>query len=123
MQITLDPIHGKFYIKSYTPGQIQINEQVFQHSVILSPTELIENWPPQTSAELSVEHLETILALKPTVVILGTGSKLQFPKENILDVFTKLHIGIEVMDTNAACRTYNVLMSEARNVVAGLLIR
>lgn len=123
MQITLDPIHGKFYIKSYSPGEIQINEQLFQQSVILSPSELIENWPPQTIADLKIEHLAAIFTLKPNVVILGTGSKQQFPTADILDLFEKQHIGIEVMDTNAACRTYNVLTSEARNVVAALLIR
>lgn len=123
MQITQDPIHGKFYIKSYTPGQIQINEQLLQQSVILSPTELIENWPPQTFADLKTEHFESIVALKPTIFILGTGTKQQFPNADILDLFEKHAIGIEVMDTNAACRTYNVLTSEARNVVAALLIR
>lgn len=123
MQITLDTNHGPYLIRSYQPGELRINDEIFHRSVIITSEQLIDSWPPQNFAELTITHLQTLADLKPEVVILGTGTKLTFPKPELLDVFYKNKIGIEVMDTHAACRTYNVLTSEGRNVVAGLLIR
>lgn len=123
MQISLDTNHGQYIIRSYEPGEIKINDETLHCSVIVTMDQLIATWPPQNFAELTITHLQTLADLKPEVVILGTGTKLTFPKPELLDVFYKNKIGVEVMDTHAACRTYNVLTSEGRNVAAGLLIR
>lgn len=121
MQINLDPNFGPYYIRSYKPGEFRINDQVVLRSVILTPEQLIE-WPPQKFSELTTEYLKTLLEFKPEIVLLGTGSKQFFLQPESSMLFYQQHVGIEVMDTLAACRTYNVLISEARNVVAGLLV-
>lgn len=122
MIISQDHNHGEYEVHSYEPGQLKINDTVYNHSVIISPKELLD-WPPQQFKELQAQNFEVILALKPEVVLIGTGEHLSFPDQVLLSIFYKAEIGVEVMTTLAACRTFNVLMSESRNVVAGLLIR
>lgn len=109
-------------IRSYEPGRVQINDDIFSHSVIVAPDRLIADWPPQTLAELKEQDLQLILEFEPEVVILGTGSAQQFPARAILQHILKAGIGIEVMESGAACRTYNVLMAEDRRVVAALFL-
>jgi uncharacterized protein len=123
MKLLQDTHYGAYYIRSYEPGHMLINETWFEQSIILTPTEIISPWTPLTLEELTHEQLAPIVALKPEVVLLGTGAKLRFPSQSLLAAFYVAQIGIEVMDTHAACRTYNVLISEGRQVVAGLLIR
>jgi uncharacterized protein len=85
-------------------------------------TRIIDDWPPQAFVELKADHFETIMACNPELVILGTGRRLQFPHAAVTRLLVEAHVGLEVMDTGAACRTYNVLMSEDRQVVAALLM-
>jgi uncharacterized protein len=121
--LNLDNNQSFYQIKSYQPGSIQINDQIFTHSVIITPNELIESWPPQTVAELSAESLAPIAALQPNILLIGTGSQLIFLRLEIYGELINLGIGVEIMDTGAACRTFNALTSEDRNVVAALIIR
>jgi len=123
MQISLDPNFGKYYIRSYEAGQFMVNDQIIQQSIIVTPDQLITNWPPQIFVELQQEHLQTLIAFQPEVVLLGTGIQQHFFTPEFLTLFYQQHIGIEVMTTAAASRTYNVLISEGRKVVAGLLVR
>lgn len=82
----------------------------------------MEDWPPQVFEDITLEHLEPALALEPEILIIGTGPSLQFPEARIMAEIQQHGIGLEVLDTAAACRTYNVLVSENRNVVAALLM-
>ena len=91
-------------------------------SIIISGQELISDWEPASLAELTIKHIDIISSLEPELVLLGTGARLQFPANEILTPLHQRGIGIEVMDTAAACRTFNILMSEGRNVVAALLM-
>ncbi|MDH5571682.1 MAG: Mth938-like domain-containing protein [Gammaproteobacteria bacterium] len=91
-------------------------------SIILSGQGLICNWPPATLAQLTMEHIDIISSLEPELVLLGTGARLQFPVSEILAPLHQRGIGLEIMDTAAACRTFNILMSEGRKVAAALLI-
>jgi uncharacterized protein len=91
--------------------------------VIVAPQHLIENWSPQTVNELSFESFAPILALKPDILLIGTGSTHIFLDIEIYGELLNLGIGVEIMDTSAACRTYNALSAENRNVVAALIIR
>jgi len=86
------------------------------------PDRIIENWQAQTFEQLAAEHFELLLPFQPEIVLLGTGITLRFPCPSITKKLISLKIGVEVMDTSAACRTYNILMAEGRNVVAALLI-
>lgn len=122
MIVNQDHNHGDYEIHSYEPGKIKVNEALYDRSIIVSTHELQE-WQPQRFDELSLDCFGPILALNPEVVLLGTGDKLIFPDTKLLIPFYEAQIGIEIMSTLAACRTFNVLMSESRNVVAGLLIR
>jgi len=102
-----------------TPGASQ---QQVEHSLILTNDQLISDWPPENLAELKLDHIQFILTLEPELVILGTGAKHQFPAANILQPFYQANIGCEVMDTAAACRTFNILVTEGRHVAVALMM-
>lgn len=123
MKLTQDrPAGDVNYIRAYAPGRININDRLLKASLVLSPASLLENWPPQSLKEITLEHLEPALALAPEILVIGTGPTLQFPEARIMAEIQQRGIGLEVLDTAAACRTYNVLVSENRNVVAALLM-
>lgn len=109
-------------IRAYAPGRINVNDVIINRSFILSPDRLIEDWPPQQLQDITLEHLQAALALKPEILIIGTGSTLHFPQPDVMADIQRRGIGLEVLDTAAACRTYNVLVSENRSVVAVLLM-
>ncbi|MEJ2509643.1 MAG: Mth938-like domain-containing protein, partial [Gammaproteobacteria bacterium] len=91
-------------------------------SLILTPTQMLTEWPPERFEDVSPEHFDDVVALEPEVVIFGSGQRLRFPPSAISQRLTARGIGIEVMDTAAACRTFNILMAEGRQVVAALLM-
>jgi uncharacterized protein len=81
----------------------------------------LSDWQVAGFAELTLAHFERLRALQPEVVLLGTGDKLQFPAAELLAPLIQAQIGVEVMDRAAACRTFNLLAGDGRNVVAALL--
>lgn len=115
-------VGGGYRIRSYEPGRVKINDNTHERSVIVAPDQLVEDWTPQDLGELETVHLEKVLELEPEVVILGTGPVQRFPDRKILQRILTTGVGVEVMETGAACRTYNVLMAEDRRVVAALLL-
>jgi len=133
--VNLDSDLSSHSIRAYQPGEITITlpplndsdsaqpveVETLTSSIIISPKHLIRDWPPVNIETLLEEHLETLIALQPEVVLLGTGQKLQFPETKILAELHNRQLGVEIMDTAAACRTYNILMMEGRFVVAGLI--
>jgi len=108
-------------IRAYTPGRLLINDQEYHESVILTGEEIITGWA-QTIQVLSPSHFEVILTLKPDVLLLGTGAKHHFLQQDVYAELLKARIGVEVMSTLAACRTFNALILDGRHVVAGLII-
>ncbi len=122
MKIHLESGAGQNLVRAYAPGRVTINEQVYTTSLIVTPGQVVAAWPPVGFADLRSSHFETIVALKPEVVILGTGARLRFPAPALTRPLIEAGIGLEVMDTGAACRTYNFLMSDGRRVVAALLM-
>lgn len=123
MQFNLDSHYGKYQINSYQPGSITINKEIYTNSIIITPEQLITDWPPQQFSALTEDHLKMIIHLNPQIVVLGTGEKQYFLAQQLMLPFLQRGIGIEVMNTHAACRTYNVLLSEGRKVVAALLLK
>lgn len=123
MELSLDTTTAAYQIRSYQTGKIQVNENWYERSLIITPQQLILDWPPQQLQELQSAHLSPLLQLHPDVVILGSGTTLHFPPLELLAPFYNEKIGIEIMDTGAACRTYTALAAEGRNVAAALLIR
>ena len=122
MKFTLDRPGTLHVVRGYTPGRLRIGEQEYARSVIVSAARLIADWRPQHIGELTAADLEPALALKPQVLLLGSGARQVFPSPELLAQLYAARIGFEVMDTAAACRTYNVLVGEGREVAAALII-
>lgn len=122
MTLTLDDNAAQYQIRAYQPGMIQVNENTFTRSLIITPHQLIDDWPPQTLHDLTHDHLKVVKTLKPTILLIGTGESLIFPSIDIYGDLINEKIGVEIMDTRAACRTYNALAAENREVVAALII-
>jgi uncharacterized protein len=109
-------------IRSYEPGRIRIDDNTYDHSLIVTQDQLVADWPPQSLDELESRHLQAIFDLKPEVIILGSGARQRFPERGLLQEIMKSGIGVEVMETGAACRTYNILMAEGRRVAAAIFL-
>jgi len=123
MKIELDnTLTHPYRINAYEPGSILIGNDRFVSSVIITPSNVIKNWQPQSFADIAPHHIDQILEMKPEVILLGTGRRQHFPESDLFLNINKLNIGIEVMDTGAACRSYNILLQEGRNVAAALLM-
>lgn len=121
--LDLDVNQSRYQIRAYMPGFIQINDQTFTQSLIVAPDHLIENWQPQSITELTPAAFASVIALKPDILLIGTGSALVLLSLELYGELINLGIGVEIMDTSAACRTYNALSAENRNVVAALIIK
>jgi uncharacterized protein len=122
MRLTDDRTAGAFLVRSYAPGEVRVGDAVLHRSCLISAERLIEDWRPQTLDELSEADLAAVFALQPEIVVLGTGMRQRFPDTQLLAAILARGIGCEVMDTGAACRTYNVLVSELRRAVAALFL-
>lgn len=122
MKIELDQnLSGKNRIFAYSRAGIRINETLYQSSVIVTPDTIIDDWSARHFTDLSVQALSILFELKPEVLLLGTGPTLHFPSDDIMCALNDSGIGVEYMDTGAACRAYNFLMGEDRHVAAALL--
>ena len=122
MKFTLEASSRVNLIRGYSPQEVRIGDQRLTGSCIVTADTLITDWAPATFADLESEHLQAILALKPELVLLGTGSTQRFPPAAIRAAFTSGGVGLEVMDLGAACRTFNILVQEERRVAAALFL-
>jgi uncharacterized protein len=122
MKLTDERSAGANTIRSYSPGQIKVGETGVTRSCLISASRLIADWRPQSVSDLTLEDLEPIFGLAPEIVVLGAGAKQRFPPMEWMAALLSRGVGCEVMDTGAACRTYNVLISEGREVVAALFV-
>ena len=122
MQLTLENPDFRYFLRGVNAEGILVNETRLGRSFILSPMSLIQDWRPTGVDDLTAEDMQPLLALQPSVVILGTGPRQRFPAPAVMAACLTRGIGIEVMDNAAAARTFNVLATEARKVVAGFLL-
>jgi uncharacterized protein len=122
MKFTQQGAAGANLIRRYGADFIAVGEEEIRASCILGATVLERNWPPTSVADLKVEHLEPLFALAPEVVVLSTGERQVFPRAALRAEFAMRKIGLEVMEVGAASRTYNVLVSEERKVLAAILL-
>lgn len=99
-----------------------VRRQTLHHSLVIMPERLITDWPPQSYDELDRSHFDMLADQRLEVLLVGTGARLRWPSASILAGVMDAGFGIEVMDTGAACRTYNILMSDQRRVAAALLM-
>ena len=122
MKIELDSnVSGKNKVNAYSSEGLLIGDVLYQASIVLTPDQIVSDWPPQRFTDLAAQHFMPVVALSPEIVLLGTGKQLLFPDMEILLPLVNENIGYEIMDTGAACRAFNFLMGEGRNVVAALL--
>jgi len=121
MRFNLDFNDSSTMIRGYREGSVTVNDQEIRQSVIITPEQILA-WSPQSFAELEPAHFDNLLDLQPEIVLLGTGHRQQFPSSAIIRPLLSQGIGVEVMNTAAACRTYNIIAAEGRRVVAALLM-
>ena len=121
MQLTLHRPGEKFTIRSVGEAGFRVGNKIYRDSIVISSTDVLPEWTPQNTDELSAEHFETIFGQEPELVLIGTGKKQIFLSPELLAEFYQRGVGVECMNTMAACRTFNVLVSEDRRVTAALM--
>jgi len=109
-------------IEAYTDDRVRIGGRDYTGGVLVSADEIVAGWGPETAADLDAEHLASLIETEPQVVVIGTGRQQRFPDPAVYFALLEHGIGVEIMDTGAACRTYNILAGEGRRVVAALLL-
>ena len=122
MQFTRDPGTEPNAIVACTAGEVRLRDRAFTTSLIVTRTAVLDGWRPAPVDQLTIDDFTDLLALTPEVVLLGTGQRQRMPPPALYAAFAARRIGLEVMDNGAACRTYNLLLSEFREVAAALML-
>ncbi len=121
LKLQADRLEGSNAIARHSAEGVVVNGQTYTHSVIVAWEGGVRDWGVPAFESLSEAHFEALAAQRPELVIFGSGTRLRFPHPSLLRTLMARGIGVETMDTPAACRTYNVLLAEGRSVVAALL--
>jgi uncharacterized protein len=122
MQLTEHRNEQQLFVRKADAESVSVIDRVFRRSLVLSATQLVEDFAPRSAAEIDQAAVARILDLQPDVVLLGTGARAHFPLPAQQAEFLKRGIGVETMDNAAAARTFNVLIGEGRNAVAVFLL-
>jgi uncharacterized protein len=122
MKFQPDTPTGVNVISRHDPGRVWVGSTLFETSVLVPWTGAVQPWPVAAFDALGADLFEQVARLDPELVIFGSGARLRFPQPPWLRALMGRRIGVETMDTAAACRTYNVLVSEQRSVVAALIV-
>ena len=104
------------------PGWVRVGDTEYRENIVVLPDAVMPGWAPNGFTALGEPDFASLLSYKPEMVLLGTGASLRFPHPSLTRALTDAGVGLEVMDTPAACRTFNILAAEGRSVVAVLLI-
>ncbi len=122
MQLTLHNEPGLNLIRSCEVNRVSIDSRQFEASLLVLPDAIHPDWPVKSVDQLAPDQIDRLLSFQTDLVLLGTGARQQFPSAAVLAQFQRQGMGCEVMDTLAACRTYNVLVSEGRRILAALIL-
>ena len=122
MQLSHELPQGYLYFRNCSADTVTIVDRTVSRSFLLAPDRLVEDWPVASADQFDLAAIDALLALEPEVVLLGTGARQVFPPREMQIALQRRQIGIEVMDNAAACRTYNLLASEGRRVVAAIML-
>lgn len=122
MKLQSDPHSGANTITGYGDGYVEINKTPYAHAVVLSSDGAITEWSAQSFDNLEAHHFSQLVDLKPELILIGTGKRQRFPKPELLKALINAKIGFEIMDSQAACRTYNILVGEGRQVLLALIV-
>jgi uncharacterized protein len=121
MKLQLVQMEGQNAFTAYGEGYVSVNAIRHSSNLVVLPDRLIPDWTQASLATLNVTDFEMLASLDAEIILLGTGNQLRFPRPELLRPLIQAQKGLEVMDIQAACRTYNVLVSEGRKVAAGLI--
>jgi len=121
MQLNLERPDYTWYLRGADGHHALVNERTIERSFAIAPESLVEDWPVVDAKAMQPEDLTPLLALKPELIVLGTGPTQRFPSAAVMHACLSQGIGLEVMDNAAAARTYSVLAGEGRRVVAGFI--
>ena len=122
MKFERDEAPGRNTFTGYGKGYVEVNRRRYVASLVVSAERIVTDWPAASVESLAPDHMAAIAELKPEIVLFGTGATFTFPDQALLAPLYRAGVGVEVMDTPAACRTYNILLAEGRNVVAALIV-
>ena len=122
MQLSQENPDFAYVLRGTTETGVLVNQRTLERSFLVAPAALVEDWPPASVDALEPAHMEAVLALKPALVILGTGARQRFPSAAVMAALLTRGIGLEAMDNAAAARTFNVLATEGRAVVGAFLL-
>ena len=122
MKIEREAAGGRNLFTGYGAGYVEVNRSRHTASLVVAADRIVTDWPLASIESLAADHLAAIMEMQPEIVLLGTGSTFVFPEPARLAPLRNAGVGVEVMDTPAACRTYNILLGEGRNVVAALVV-
>lgn len=123
MKLKLAQTQSQNTITAYGEGYVSVNAVRHLSNLVVLPDRVIADWTQATFETLDIADFESLAALDSEIVLLGTGNHLRFPLAELLQPLIRAQKGLEVMDIQAACRTYNVLSGEGRKVAAALLFR
>ena len=121
MKLQIAQTVGQNTVTAYGDGYVSVNAVRHNSNLVILPDRLITEWTTARFETLGVADFELLAALDAEIVLLGTDNQLRFPRPELLQPLIKAQKGLEVMDIQAACRTYNVLISEGRSVAAALV--
>ena len=123
MQLSHEQPDGYLYFRSCGADSVTIIDRVLKRSLVLAPDQLVENWAVDDASQFDLAAVAGLVALKPELILLGTGPRQVFPPREAQAALLRQGIGIEVMDNAAACRTYNLLAGEGRRVIAAIMLK
>ena len=109
-------------IISYSNDSFALKDKIIKSNLVISKDHLIENWSVESYQYLALQQMDQIIAWQPEVILIGTGNESGFQNQELLSYVTSKNIGLEIMNMGAACRSYNLLIDEGRNVVACLFL-
>jgi uncharacterized protein len=122
MLLHLEQPDFEYFMRGADGASAKVNDRALRHSFILAPNRLVEDWPVHDVRAMTPADLEPLLALEPELVLLGSGATQAFPPPAAMAACLSRGIGLETMTNAAAARTFNVLASEGRRVVAGFVL-
>ncbi|MCX7116515.1 MAG: MTH938/NDUFAF3 family protein [Legionellales bacterium] len=120
MHIQREPI-DKHTIRAYSDSQVKVGEEIYVQSLIISKQQILSPWSVTAVEQLTESSAEPLLQSKPDVILLGHAGSLKMLPMAFISALSKQRIGLECMSVGAACRTFNVLLSEGRKVVVGII--
>jgi uncharacterized protein len=122
VELNLERPRDYLFVRRADAHTVVIVDRSFSASIILARDKVIDDWSVSDVGAMTPEQVEPIVALEPDVVLLGTGARQRFPSQAVLAAFLQRGVGAEVMDNAAAARTWDILASEGRNVVAAFIL-